>query len=133
MLKEHPGPHVSPPVDAAPHCPECTGNAERIADLQREVTTLREAVESRQRIGVVTGLLAQRYGITPDDAWRLLARISQDLNVKVRQVAQVLHDGYCHRLAEDDVALAAQITHRLPDVFSGARQAEGGGVPAAGD
>lgn len=86
----------------------------RVAALELEVETLRAGMESRQRIGFTTGVLGQRHGLQPDEAWRLLSHVSQQLNVKARRVAEVLLDAYCGRLAPEDVALAARITDLLP-------------------
>ena len=45
-----------------------------------------------------TGLLAQRFGITPERAWSLLVRLSQNCHVKVRDIAQALINAHCGRL-----------------------------------
>ena len=49
----------------------------RIDALERQVRNLQEAVDSRQRVGVVVGLLAYRMDCTSDQAWGLLIWISQ--------------------------------------------------------
>jgi len=87
---------------------------QRLDELEREVATLRDGLESRQRIGFTTGVLAQRYGVQPEEAWRLLAHVSQDLNVKARRVSEVLLDAYCGRLSPEDAALAGRIARLLP-------------------
>ena len=88
---------------------------DQIAELTRQVANLREAVVSRQRIGVAIGLLAERGECDVDRAWELLIWLSQTLNVKVRRVAQVLVDTHCRRLPEGDVELAAELLRRLPN------------------
>jgi len=51
---------------------------------------LRCAVKSRTVIGQAQGLLMQRYGLTPDKAFAVLRRISQDNNVKIGALAEEL-------------------------------------------
>jgi GAF domain-containing protein len=46
-----------------------------------------EAVHSRQRIGEATGILSERYAITTSAAFTMLARASQEHNIKVRELA----------------------------------------------
>lgn len=99
---------------AAPRARDADALRARVAALELEVETLRAGMESRQRIGFTTGVLGQRHGLQPDEAWRLLSHVSQQLNVKARRVAEVLLDAYCGRLAPEDVALAARITDLLP-------------------
>lgn len=50
-------------------------------------SNLSQAVRSRQLIGEAVGLLADRYGMTTDAAFGLLARVSQECNTKVRELA----------------------------------------------
>ena len=88
---------------------------ERVAELEKQVEQLREALPTRQQLGLVTGLLAQRYGLAPDEAWALLIRISQHLNVKVREVGRVVLDGYCGQLAGHDEALVRRVDAYSPD------------------
>jgi hypothetical protein len=58
------------------------------ADL--ETAQLRQAIDSRDVIGQAKGILMQRRGITADEAFDLLRRTSQDLNVKLTELAQTL-------------------------------------------
>ncbi|MDD7965250.1 ANTAR domain-containing protein [Actinomycetospora lemnae] len=51
---------------------------------------LREALQSRDVIGQAKGVLMERRGLTSDQAFDLLRRTSQDLNVKLREVAETL-------------------------------------------
>ena len=41
----------------------------RVAQLESEIDHLRDALTRRQQIGVATGLLAQRFAVSPDRAW----------------------------------------------------------------
>ncbi|WP_380156214.1 ANTAR domain-containing protein [Kineococcus sp. R86509] len=86
----------------------------RIRELEQETATLRAGLESRQHLGFVTGVLAQRYGLDPDQAWNLLTQVSQHLNVKARRVAQVMLDAYRGELDTTDAALATSIARLLP-------------------
>ena len=86
---------------------------ERIERLEEEVAQLREALVHRQRYGVVTGLLAARYGVTPDRAWQFLVRLSQHSNLKVQVVARVMHDRYFGQVAPEDEAVAARLDLQL--------------------
>ena len=86
-----------------------------IAELEATVAQLREAVVSRQQLGVVTGLVAARLGLTPEEAWAVLVRLSQDTNVKVREVGRVIHDAYTGRLASEDQGLAELLDAKSPD------------------
>lgn len=82
---------------------------DRISALEAEVAQLREALARRTQYGVVTGLLAARYGISPERAWQFVVRLSQQTNLKVQVIARVIHDRSFDRLAPEDEALAAQL------------------------
>lgn len=98
----------------------------RILELEREVAQLREALTHRQQYGVVTGLLAARFGLTPEHAWRLLVRLSQHSNLKMRVVARVIHDRFFDRLSPADKPLAAQLDAQLRGTLGSLRAAEDG-------
>jgi hypothetical protein len=51
---------------------------------------LREAVATRDLIGQAKGILMERRGLPADQAFDVLRRASQDLNVKLRDVAATL-------------------------------------------
>ena len=59
-------------------------------DRQRE--NLQAALATREVIGQAKGILMERERITPDQAFEILRRSSQYLNVKLRDVAQLLVD-----------------------------------------
>ena len=52
-----------------------------------EVTTLKEAVQSRTRIGQAIGIVMERYKIPEQQAFAFLTRLSQTRNVKLRHIA----------------------------------------------
>lgn len=53
-----------------------------------EVSSLREAVQTRQLIGQAVGVTMLRYGLNDQRAFAFLARLSQTRNVKLRVVAE---------------------------------------------
>lgn len=56
-------------------------------DAVREKEQLRRALSSRDLIGQAKGMLMERYRIDPDNAFLLLARLSQESNTKLVEVA----------------------------------------------
>jgi GAF domain-containing protein len=54
----------------------------------RLVSGLRAALESRHTIGIAQGVLAIRYDISYERAFHVLHRLSNDRNVKLRDLAQ---------------------------------------------
>lgn len=61
--------------------------------VSRQVDGLREALRSRHLIGVVQGMLIQRYDLTLDQSFSVLARHSQETNTKLRDVAAQIVEG----------------------------------------
>jgi hypothetical protein len=60
----------------------------------RERENLQVAISSRDIIGQAKGMVMERYGINADEAFALLARLSQETNTKVAEVArQVVEAG----------------------------------------
>ena len=90
-------------------------SSSRVAELEAEISQLRDALARRQQIGVATGLLAQRFAISPDRAWSLMVRLSQNGHVKVREIAQAVIDAHCGRLDTTEVAILSSIEKYLPD------------------
>ena len=52
-----------------------------VSQLESEIAQLKEALRQRQRIGVATGLLAQRFAITHERACVLAAHNADDETV----------------------------------------------------
>lgn len=76
---------------------EATAEAHRIAkESAAEIDGLREALKSRNVIGIAQGLLMARHRINPDEAFDMLVHLSQTAHVKLREVA--------HRLVEAEQA-----------------------------
>jgi hypothetical protein len=59
-------------------------------DYAREIENLREAVNTRTMIGTAVGIVMERYHLTDDRAFAFLTRLSQDGNIKLREVARRL-------------------------------------------
>jgi hypothetical protein len=53
-----------------------------------EVKDLRRAMRTRETIGKAVGIVMERYKLSDDRAFAFLARISQNRNVKLNQVAE---------------------------------------------
>ncbi|MFN8192006.1 MAG: GAF and ANTAR domain-containing protein [Nocardioidaceae bacterium] len=56
------------------------------------VSGLKSAMQSRHIIGIAQGVLAVRYGIAYDTAFEVLRRLSNELNIKLRDLAQQVAD-----------------------------------------
>jgi hypothetical protein len=83
---------------------EATGPSDRQIDMARgvavhigatiamaqKVAQLETAMVTRQEIGQAIGILMERYQMTPDAAFAYLRRLSQDGNIKLHDVAEVL-------------------------------------------
>jgi ANTAR domain-containing protein/GAF domain-containing protein len=59
-------------------------------DEERRAANLHVALATREMIGQAQGILMERERITADEAFDILRRASQHLNVKLREVAQTL-------------------------------------------
>jgi hypothetical protein len=86
----------------------------RIAELEAEIAQLKDGMASRQQIGLITGVLAERLDLTPKRAWSVVVRLSTQTNLKAREVARVLYAGYFGQLSHDDLPLAARLNEQLP-------------------
>ena len=98
----------------------------RIGELESEVAQLREALVRRQQYGIVTGMVAVRFGMSPERAWRFLVRLSQQSNLKMQVIARVIHDRAFGRLAPEDEALAARLDPHLGDRLDRSLRPTGG-------
>ncbi len=56
----------------------------------RQEENLHDAVASRDVIGQAKGILIERHRVTPEQAFAMLRRASQDRNVKLHEVAAQL-------------------------------------------
>ena len=64
--------------------------ADELSRLREEHLHLRIALKSRDIIGQAKGILMERHGIEADEAFDRLVKMSQETNVKVREVAENL-------------------------------------------
>ncbi|UJW32821.1 ANTAR domain-containing protein [Saccharothrix sp. AJ9571] len=86
----------------------------RVKELQAELDGLRRALRSRATIEQAMGVLVVAHRCTPQQAFRLLIRLSQQHNVKLHRVAGML------------VQLAAKAeTHQLEALLKQASATEG--------
>ncbi|MEU0537637.1 GAF and ANTAR domain-containing protein [Amycolatopsis tolypomycina] len=74
----------------ATHASLALSHSEAVATAELEAAHLRRAVDSRDVIGQAKGILMQRRGISADEAFDVLRRASQDLNVKLADLARTL-------------------------------------------
>lgn len=62
-------------------------------DYAYHVQNLQEALQSRQQIGMAVGIVMQRFDLNEQRAFGFLTRMSQNTNVKLREIAaQVIAD-----------------------------------------
>ncbi|MEO8265006.1 MAG: GAF and ANTAR domain-containing protein [Ilumatobacteraceae bacterium] len=64
--------------------------AEERADDEQRYANLHDALRTRELIGQAQGILIERERITGDQAFDVLRRASQHLNIKLREVARTL-------------------------------------------
>ena len=76
----------------AAHASIALAAAGATSELRRANDELREALESRDVIGQAKGILMERHRVSADEAFDMLRRASQHLNVKLRSVAQQVAD-----------------------------------------
>jgi GAF domain-containing protein len=55
---------------------------------KRLIDQLNEAIKTREVIGEAKGILMAREGISEDEAFEMLVRVSQNTNTKLREIAQ---------------------------------------------
>lgn len=80
--------------------------------VTHQVANLETAIESRHRIGVAQGMLMQRFGLTVDQSFSLLLRVSQTKNVKLRDVARKVIEGDLDDLVPSSVTASASLGGR---------------------
>jgi hypothetical protein len=84
--------------------------------LRAEVDNLNTALESSRTIGQATGILMERHGISPDEAFGRLVTMSQDSNIKLRDVAEnmVALRADAPTIDSDDAAALARLEDGEP-------------------
>jgi GAF domain-containing protein len=63
-------------------------NSKAYSDKATQVQQLQDALTTRTMIGQATGLLMAQEGLTSEDAFQKLVQVSQNSNVKLREIAQ---------------------------------------------
>jgi GAF domain-containing protein len=77
-----------------PYAAIAAGNLHAFRSARDKADNLARALESRAVIDQAKGVLVERFRVTPDQAFQLLARASMDTNRKVRDVADhLVHTG----------------------------------------
>ncbi|MFD5825295.1 ANTAR domain-containing protein [Lentzea sp. NPDC060358] len=74
----------------ASHATLALSSVEKLTRAQVQSAQLRQAIDSRDVIGQAKGILMNRHGHTADKAFDVLRRASQDLNMKLVQVAHAV-------------------------------------------
>jgi hypothetical protein len=69
-----------------------TQSARSPESLEAEIAQLYEALASRATIEQAKGIVMAAHRLSPEQAWQLMAKVSQDRNVKLRQLAQATVD-----------------------------------------
>lgn len=95
---------------------------QRLRAAEREIAELKEGLATQRLIGVAVGLLAHRFKCSPEQSWRLLIRLSQNSNVKVREVARILTDAHSGGDVSADADVLAMLSTQLPGEIKDPRQ-----------
>ncbi len=72
----------------ASHAAVTIANMRHFASKGVQVEQLEEGLQTRTMIGQATGLLMAQEGLTSDEAFQKLVRVSQNANIKLREIAQ---------------------------------------------
>src|SRR5829696_5801088 len=88
-----------------------TTSPQSVAELEAEVAQFQEALAGWQHLGVMTGVLAERFGVTSGEGWAFLVRLSQHTDTRVRpisvdQLHRPAHRARYHRLGRAAAATA---------------------------
>jgi GAF domain-containing protein len=75
-------------IDQAALLAAFTSIALMAADRQEQATTLRAGLESNREIGKAIGLMMAFHKISDDEAFELLRRSSQEMNLKISEIAR---------------------------------------------
>ena len=122
-----------PEVTATPRVSAPDGAVDS-TDLAVEVATLRDAIATRTIIGQATGLLAGQLNITTPMAWRVMRRLSNETNIKLRDIARALVDAHDGRRPPGDDSVARAIGGALGPALAAAREdGVDGDAAATGD
>ncbi|MGK5697634.1 ANTAR domain-containing protein [Streptomyces sp. URMC 128] len=83
-------------------------------ELRAEVTQLRRAMQTRPTIDLARGILMASFGLSPEKAWSVLVRTSQNTNTKLHHLARDLvatvHGGTLPEPVQQQLAAAVAST-----------------------
>jgi AmiR/NasT family two-component response regulator len=74
----------------ATHASLALAHTQALTNAELQTAHLRKAIDSRDVIGQAKGILMQRRGITAPEAFDVLRQASQELNVKLAELASTL-------------------------------------------
>nr|WP_260153024.1 ANTAR domain-containing protein [Hoyosella altamirensis] len=74
----------------AAHASLALAHTSALTYLQLREHQLQQALASRDVIGQAKGILMARQGISASDAFELLKRTSQDMNLKLAEIAKTI-------------------------------------------
>lgn len=77
-------------------------NAIALAQKDAELDQLKEGLQTRTMIGQATGLLMGQEGLSSDEAFQKLVHLSQNTNVKLREIAQRYVETWEGRMQDTD-------------------------------
>jgi GAF domain-containing protein len=95
-------PHVGAFEDLGPLGALFSHQAAVVIGYAQEISDLRQAVATRQEIGTAIGVLMERYQLSEDGAFAFLARLSQERNVKLREIAREFTSSSAEVAGEDE-------------------------------
>jgi GAF domain-containing protein len=78
----------------ATHASLALARTHAVTRKQLDIDRLLRALDSRDAIGQAKGILMARRGITAKEAFDVLRRTSQELNIKLRDLARTLSSRY---------------------------------------
>ncbi len=76
----------------ATHASLALAGTDAVTRAQLQAAHLRKAIDSRDVIGQAKGIIMARRGVSAEEAFDVLRRTSQDLNVKLADLARTLAD-----------------------------------------
>ncbi|MZF84849.1 ANTAR domain-containing protein [Streptomyces sp. SID5643] len=79
-----------PEPPAPPATPDTGPPQESSRELRAEVAQLRRAMQTRPTIDLARGILMASFNLSPEAAWSVLVRTSQNTNTKLHHLAQDL-------------------------------------------
>ncbi len=114
----------------AGHASVAISNARLYASAVRLAEQLKEAIKTREVIGEAKGILMAREGVNEDEAFEMLKKVSQNKNLKLRDIAQKVVAEALRKPGTSRVGLhAEEAGHETRAVEKLARRRQGGPAP----